>query len=149
MMKKDETTAKTEEPETMVKEDAVMKKTDVAMEKTEDSMTKPAGSRYIQYSKSALEQAVGGRRVLYFYANWCPTCRPADVNLRENAAQIPEDMTVVRVNYNDSDTDREEKALANQYGITYQHTFVQIDSQGQELTKWNGGQIEELLTKII
>lgn len=120
------------------------------MEKSEDDLiVKPIGSRYVEYSKTTLAQAARGRRVLYFYANWCPTYRPADANLRENEARIPENMIVVRVNYNDSDTDAEEKALAKQYGITYQHTFVQIDRQGKELTKWNGGQIEELLINII
>ena len=34
------------------------------------------------------------------------------------------------------------------YGITYQHTFVQIDAEGKEITKWNGGKIDELLTNI-
>ena len=38
--------------------------------------------------------------------------------------------------------------LAKKYGITYQHTFVQIDSQGKEVTKWNGGQTDELAANI-
>ena len=55
---------------------------------------------------------------------------------------------VLRVNYNDPDTDQEEKELAKKYGITYQHTYVQIDSAGKELTKWNGGGAAELLVNI-
>ena len=105
-------------------------------------------SRYVPYSKSELDSAAGTRRVLYFYANWCPTCRPADENFRQEQARIPEDVTVIRVNYNDTDTDQEEKDLAQKYGITYQHTFVQIDRQGNEVAKWNGGQLDELLTQI-
>jgi thioredoxin-related protein len=46
------------------------------------------------------------------------------------------------------ETDQEEKDLAKKYGITYQHTFVQIDSKGNEITKWNGGKTDELLAKI-
>ena len=57
-------------------------------------------------------------------------------------------MVVIRTNYNDPDTDQEEKDLAKKYGITYQHTFVQVDAQGKELTKWNGGQTDELVTNI-
>jgi thiol-disulfide isomerase/thioredoxin len=113
-------------------------------EPTEDTNT----PRYIEYSKSALDSSANNRRVLYFYANWCPICRPADIDFQQNENKIPEDVTVIRVNYDDTDTDQEEKALANKYGITYQHTFVQIDSQGNEVTKWNGGKLEELLENI-
>lgn len=105
-------------------------------------------AKYVEYSKAILDSSVSGRRVLFFYANWCPICRPADTNFKENIGKIPGDVTLIRVNYNDTDTDQEEKDLAKQYGITYQHTFVQIDEDGREITKWNGGQINEFLTNI-
>ena len=105
-------------------------------------------SRYVEYSKEVLDRTAGGKRVLYFYANWCPTCRPADANFKANIDKIPEDLTLIRVNYNDTETDQEEEELAAKYGITYQHTFVQIDGNGEVITKWNGGQIEELLARI-
>ena len=135
MMKKSETTIPT---------DAMMKKNDG--DKMMDD--KKSGSGYVEYSKSALDNSSDNRRVLYFYASWCPTCRPADANFKENTSKIPEDVTVIRVNYNDPETDQEEKDLAKKYGITYQHTFVQIDGTGKEVTKWNGGQINELLSNI-
>lgn len=105
-------------------------------------------SRYLEYSKTAFESSSGSRRVLFFYANWCPICKPADASFRNQESLIPQDVRVIRVNYSDSDTDQDEKDLAKKYGITYQHTFVQIDSLGQEVTTWNGGQIEQLLTNI-
>ena len=111
-------------------------------------MKKNSASRYIEYSKTALDHAANNRRVLYFYASWCPICRPADADFKTNSSKIPEDVIVLRVNYNDTDTDQEEKDLAKKYEITYQHTFVQIDAQGKEITKWNGGQIDELLANI-
>lgn len=116
----------------------------------EDKLTddKIAGSRYVQYSKSALDSASSNRRVLFFYASWCPTCKPADASFTQNASKIPEDVTLIRVNYNDPETDQEEKDLAKKYGITYQHTFVQIDSTDKEVMKWNGGQINGLLANI-
>ncbi|MBP6913533.1 MAG: thioredoxin family protein [Candidatus Levybacteria bacterium] len=109
---------------------------------------KMGGSRYVQYSKAALDSASSGRRVLFFYASWCPTCKPADASFTQDASKIPDDVTLIRVNYNDPETDQEEKDLAKKYGITYQHTFVQIDGTGKEVTKWNGGQIDELLSNI-
>jgi thioredoxin 1 len=106
-------------------------------------------SRYKIYeSQKTLDEAYDTRRVLYFYASWCPTCIPADRDFKENADKIPEDVTLIRVNYSDPDTDQNEKDLAKKYGVTYQHTFVQIDENGEEVTKWNGGQMLELLANI-
>lgn len=105
-------------------------------------------SRYVPYSPGVLETVVAPRRVLYFYANWCPTCRPANLDFEQNQATFPADVTVIRINYNDSDTDQAEKDLAQEYGITYQHTFVQIDADGKEITKWNGGATAELLARL-
>ena len=142
----------------MVKKDTTMesKTDDAMMQKDTDNMEKDdkmakdtmSDSRYVEYSKASLDKAGNNRRVLYFYASWCPTCKPADTDLKANMNKIPNDVTVIRVNYNDPETDQEEKELAKKYGITYQHTFVQIDSQGNEVTKWNGGKTDELIAKI-
>lgn len=104
--------------------------------------------KYLPFSPEVFTSSAGSRRVLFFYASWCPTCRPADANFSSNVSQIPGDVTLIRVNYNDTDTDQAEKDLANKYAVTYQHTFVQIDAEGKVVTKWNGGQIEELLTRL-
>ena len=144
------TTTSIKKPEVMMKKDSIV--TEIpqkeVMEKKDDSMMvdESENSRYIEYSKSVLEKAATNRRVLFFYASWCPTCRPADASFIENISKIPENVTVIRVNYNDPETDQEEKDLAKKYGITYQHTFVEIDAQGKEIKKWNGGAIEELIT---
>lgn len=120
-----------------------------ADEKTEEEGSVVTSSgKYVMYSNEVLEANKDKRRVLFFYANWCPTCRPADSDFMKKVNMIPEDIVVIRVNYNDSDTDEAEKSLASKYGITYQHTFVQIDSDGNEVTKWNGGQTDELLENI-
>lgn len=107
------------------------------------------GSTYVEYEDGVLKQYADQKRVLFFYANWCPTCRPADQEFKAEVDQIPADVTLIRVNYNDSDTDANEEALANQYDVTYQHTFVQIDPSGDEIAKWNGGGMDELLGNII
>ncbi len=147
MMKKDETMMPKVET-SMEPINAMMQKDDRVLENDQMMDNKMASSRYVQYSKSALDSASNNRRILFFYASWCPTCKPADTNFTKNESKIPEDVTLIRVNYNDPETDQEEKELAKQYGITYQHTFVQIDNSGKEVTKWNGGQINELLSNI-
>lgn len=126
----------------------MMKKNDSPVDDKKMTGDKMAGSRYVEYSRLRLDSSSGNRRVLFFYASWCPTCKPADANFRKNISKIPEDVALIRVNYNDSETDQEEKDLAKKYGITYQHTFVQIDATGKEVTKWNGGQIDELIFNI-
>lgn len=131
----------TQQQNTTVEQDSMSKDDAILQDSTNTG-------RYVTYTKQALESAANKRRVIYFYANWCPICKPADVDFQKNANKIPEDVVVIRVNYNDSDTDQEEKDLATKYGITYQHTYVQIDEQGNVITKWNGGQTEELLENI-
>lgn len=108
---------------------------------------KQSGS-YVPYTPEVFASAAGSRRVLFFYASWCPTCRPADKSFSNNTDWIPQGTVVIRVNYNDPDTDQNESELAGTYGITYQHTFVQIDESGNEITKWNGGDIDGLVGNI-
>lgn len=139
---------KTETPkqEELEKKEAMMQKNEESVKKDGSMMSK--SGNYAEYSKAALDQAVDSRRVLFFYANWCPVCKPADADFQQNSSKIPGDVTVIRVNYNDSDTGQDEKDLAVKYGITYQHTFVQIDKNGKEVTKWNGGMTDKLLSSI-
>jgi hypothetical protein len=40
------------------------------------------------------------------------------------------------------------KDLQKKYGVTYQHTFVQIDENGEALSKWNGGDVDKLLSTV-
>lgn len=96
-------------------------------------------SRYNPYSQTAFEAAKGMKRVLFFFAPWCPTCVPADKAFRNNQDKIPENVALFRVDY-DSATE-----LKRQYNITYQHTYVLVDDTGREIKKWNGGGIDELI----
>lgn len=94
--------------------------------------------RYIDYSKSLFDQMFEKKRVYFFHANWCPTCKAANEEFMQNSDKIPFDVILFKTDYD------VEKDLKSQYGITYQHTFVYVDSQGIEIKKWNGGGIEEL-----
>ena len=96
-------------------------------------------SRYVTYSKAAFDAARGKKRVLFFHAPWCSTCRPADAAFQKNDSLIPEGVILFKTDY-DSSTD-----LKKQYAVTYQHTFVLVDDAGIEVKKWNGGEIQELI----
>lgn len=79
---------------------------------------------------------------LYFYANWCPICKEEVMNsLYPAFNELMNDKTIgFRVNYNDNQTDADEKTLAKQFGVAYQHTKVFIKN-GQRILKspegWN------------
>ncbi len=73
-----------------------------------------------------------GTVVLFFHAAWCPTCKATEENLNADPASIPEGLAIVKVDFDDSDD------LRQQYGVTTQHTFVQVDADGNELAKWTG-----------
>ena len=73
-----------------------------------------------------------GDVVLFFHASWCPTCKETQENLEADPAAIPAGLTIVKVDFDDSDD------LRGKYGVTTQHTFVQVDADGAELAKWSG-----------
>ncbi len=64
-----------------------------------------------------------GNIVLFFHANWCPTCVAIEKDIEKNKKNIPENLTLLKVNYDDADD------LKEKYGVTGQYTFVQIDNE--------------------
>jgi thiol-disulfide isomerase/thioredoxin len=88
--------------------------------------------------------------VLYFYANWCPICKEEIANALYPAFnELTTDKVIgIRVNYKDSDTDEDEKNLARQYGIPYQHTKVFIKNGQQILKAPDGWDKARYLTEI-
>jgi thiol-disulfide isomerase/thioredoxin len=94
-------------------------------------------SPYIIFNMIDYEKAIASNKIVFldFYANWCPICREESPNLRAGFDALETDKVVgFRVNYNDSDTDENEKALAKEFGIVYQHTKV-ILKNGKEVSK--------------
>lgn len=99
---------------------------------------------YKEYSEAtvAAEQKAGNKIVLFFHATWCPECRAADAAFKAHPEKIPAGVTVLKTDY-DSNT-----ALKKKYVVTYQHTFVQIDNNGNLVTKWISGDIAALKKNI-
>lgn len=100
---------------------------------------------YSQYSAENLEIALEDYEsvVLFFHADWCPTCRNLDKEILENFELLQKDqIAIVKVNY---DT---EKQLKNKYNITLQHTLVLLDKDGNEIKKWVGGDLKNLISKL-
>ncbi|TSD04225.1 MAG: hypothetical protein Greene071436_150 [Parcubacteria group bacterium Greene0714_36] len=73
--------------------------------------------------------------VLYFYANWCPICKAEFPVMQKAFNELTTDKVIgFRVNYNDDQTDNDEKNLAKQFGVAYQHTKVFVKN-GQRILK--------------
>lgn len=74
--------------------------------------------------------------VLYFYNNTCPICRVELPEALYPAFNELKDGNVIgfRVNFNDSDTDQDERALAQEFGVPYQHTKVFV-KKGERVLK--------------
>ena len=91
-----------------------------------------AGS-YEAYAPEKLARAASGDVVLFFHASWCPSCRVLNADIEKNLSAVPENVSILKVNY---DTESE---LKKKYGVTYQHTLVQVSADGSLIKKWSGG----------
>ena len=108
----------------------MMQEEDKMMEQ-EGMMDSQSGS-YQMYSEEKLALAQEGEVVLFFKASWCPTCRALDSDIRDNLSSIPEGVHILEVDYD------EYTELRQKYGVTYQHTLVQVDQEGNQVAKWSG-----------
>lgn len=101
----------------------------------------PRGTTVATYAPGCPERyaSLGKKTVLFFRAYWCGACADAAANIAAEAASGPDDLVVLEVDYDDS------ASLKRRYGVTLQHTFVQVDGEGEELGQWTGfGTLDEL-----
>lgn len=98
---------------------------------------------YEAYSPEKLARAETGDVVLFFHASWCPSCRSLNSDIENNTSSIPERVSILKVDYD------KETELKKKYGITYQHTLVQVDKDGNLIKKWSGGaKLSNLVSEI-
>ena len=94
---------------------------------------------YVDYS----ETLIGGTEstVVFFHAAWCPSCVAADRGI--SSGKLPEGLTVLKADF---DT---ETQLRQKYGVVAQHTFVQVDANGDLIKKWVWGtSVEDIVERI-
>jgi len=107
----------------------------------EDASAEPG--TYTEYSPEIVSVANKGDLVLFFHATWCPSCRALDNDINDSLSEIPTELTIAKLDY-DSETE-----LKKKYGVTTQHTLVQIDGNGDMVTKWSGGNTLESITSSV
>jgi thioredoxin 1 len=135
-----------EDKEAMMKDaatntESMMKKDGVSTTDKSDVMVK-SGS-YEAYSADKIAKAAQGKVIIFFHASWCPSCRGLNASIDSNLAAIPKDVTILKADYD------KETELKKKYGVTSQHTLVQVDKDGNMIKKWSGGSsLDNLVSKI-
>jgi len=110
---------------------AMMKKDDSAMVAKSDMMIEVGSYESYDASKVAMASATHDV-VLFFKASWCPACVALDKDIKANLSAIPKSLTILETNYDNS------ADLKRKYGVTLQHTLVQVDAGGNLIKKWSG-----------
>jgi len=137
-MEKGPSTSSGQDGDSMEKENGAVMEENSAMADYEGQIIAGKSSPLIDFNKADYEAVLKTDKlvVLYFYANWCPICKQ-----EVSSALYPafnelagENVVGFRVNYNDNQTDNDEKALAKEFGVGYQHTKVFLKN-GQRILK--------------
>lgn len=98
---------------------------------------------YTEYDAEAVKQSDADHILLFFKASWCPSCRALDADIVENAEDIPAGVEIYTVDY-DTATD-----LKRKYGITTQHSIIEIDASGEAKSSISHGlTLKDVLTTI-
>jgi thioredoxin 1 len=116
-----------------------------AMMKAHEAEAMKKGSAYISYADytAKKDSYKDAHVVLYFHAPWCPTCQALDKDITANIANLPANTVLVKTDY-DSST-----SLKQKYGVTFQHTLVQVDANGNKIKKWSGSaELKDVVAEI-
>ncbi len=141
-MMDEEKDAMMEKDSNVMMQSEVGKTGDSMMSSDTDAMMTKSGS-YEMYSPEKLAMAEKGKVVIFFKASWCPTCRALDADIKANMKNIPEGLTILELDYDKSND------LKKKYEVTTQHTLVQVDVDGNLISKWTGSpNLTELAAKV-
>jgi len=108
------------------------------------------GAVLLDFKKADYDKALaeGKTIALYFYANWCPVCKAEFPKMQSAFKELDADVVGFRVNYNDNQTDGDEKKLASEFGVAYQHTKVLIKNGARILKSPEGWDKDRYITEI-
>lgn len=118
----------------------------IMMEDGVDSSSEGFGIKagpYEVYSDEKLAFAETADVLLFFHAEWCPICRAIENEINKDPSIIPEGVHILKVDFDTA------ISLRQKYGVTVQHTFVQVDSSGNAILKFsNASKLSDVLSRI-
>lgn len=95
-------------------------------------------TKYYNFDKAHYEKSLEEGKVVFlnFYASWCPICKAEQPDLFAafNELSNPE-VVGYRIHFNDNEEDADDKEMAKKFGVTYQHTKVIINKNGEVALK--------------
>ncbi len=98
-------------------------------------------ANYMAYDEQKVSDS-DENKVLFFHASWCPDCVAANKSIAE--ASTTTWLKIFKIDFDDS------VELRKKYGVTKQHTFVQIDANWELVKKWGGtNTLEEISAEVI
>lgn len=101
-------------------------------------------AKYAEYSAEMFAALKGNEKfVVFFYADWCSTCRKWEKGLQENIATLPEGTLILKADYDI------EKDLAKELGVTSQSTAVFFNMDGTVAEMSIDPSIEKLNTFFV
>jgi len=100
-----------------------------------------SGEQYVDYSQNELNNSKEEFLILFFHANWCPSCKAFEEKILTE--EIPENIKFFKVDY-DSQAE-----LRKKYNVVSQTTFVLVDSDGELKKRWIGSRdLQDILTQL-
>lgn len=99
---------------------------------------------YRDYSENNLSVSKkSGKTVLFFAATkWCQTCIMLEREIKERLSEIPSDITILKVDYDN------DKQMKTKYRVTQQHYLIVLDENGKEVKRWIGGNFDLMLNEL-
>lgn len=130
-----ETTAQVEESEMVIVPVGSYKEepTIVTPAQTPDSDIELSDGALLNYTTPSDLENLEGINILFFKASWCITCTELYNALVTEKNDIPNGITIWIVDYDNN------KDMRIKYGVTTQHTLVQVDTDLNKINLWRGG----------
>lgn len=129
------------------KDEACVTNADVICSMSMDATkSKENVSRYVDYKVGIVTEMVksGKSVVLFFHADRCPTCVSLNKDIKNNLKVIPNDVVIVKANYDTS------KNLKKLYKVKSQNALVVVNKKGKIVarSKWATTTLKDLLKLV-
>lgn len=112
-------------------------------EAAEQNTATPSPDRFKDYDAEQIANSDAEHIILFFHANWCPSCKALEEDIKANQASIPDNMEIYKVSF---DTATE---LKSRYGVRVQHSLLEINQNGEaESTILHSSTLASLVNSI-